>query len=1105
MKKIIVLTGVLISFSLSAQVGGIDNPITEFIPNTPNAAEMTQYGKIEIGEFTGTMQHSVPLYEIIYKDIKVPITLNYNSNGVNIDKHESSVGIDWGLNAGGVIMRSIMDLPDEAAGENIETLEFPSPPYPYGGNMEPVNQFFNWVADAEGYDLQPDIFTFNILGYTGKFYLKNPTSSNPTAILINPSPVKIEIDENFGILNNQNSDFKIILPNGMICWFGGPGATDHASSRSIKAGNPQPPSFEGKNAFYLTKIESPLGVKVDFDYFYYGYERFNGVSQAISAKYFIDGTSAQAQYSDKSPVMHKSFGNEVLIKTIYWGNNKIEFEYNQKLLDKILIKNNGSIVNGYSLEYKEEIADSNHKNDYSYCRPYGYDKRYFLEKVKYLDKSNSFLEDKLILEYYDPSKLPPRFSFSRDYWGYFNGKKSEYLVTNDLSKFNVQIYGSFGAQFFNLDILKSLFKNTGKTKNTDPNFAIYGLLKKIIYPTKGWSEIEYEANSYYGEVIYPGEREEAGLQVITEGPQKVTETLEISSFANQEIFINGSLTILDNCEGEGNNPGNNYGKFTITDQTNNAQIVSKVMKVNSPSFSVYANLEKNHSYEFELWGKNGCSDISVSFSYEATPPTIEYENIPFGGMRVKKIINKDDDGSIVEQKNYYYGNLDCLECSEALFEYPKPGLSFHFVHDIPDMGGENMSPPHSIATLSSSSLNGSYFSDGSNIVYPMVSIQKIDYLNNRKNGLIVRNFNTVLDQIPITNFPLVKLGLDDGGYNYSNPDFIISDWINGTPYINGFGNGELISEQIYNEDLNKVQEQVNHYKFDDSFEESREGFNISVMATLNGVPLGYNVNKYFIQSKRYYNDYTISKNYSPNGVMETRTDYFYDGVNKLLKSKEATYGSDGSLLETTFSYPQDLLLFKPKAQELTEANRISDPLIVQRKVDGILVSLQETEYADFDTEDNQGNIILPKFSFSAKGNSPLEKDVTYDKYDEQGNLLQYTLANGIPVSIIWGYDGQYPIAKVEGKDYTSIQSAANTLITASNNGSLNSGSFDALRNLDDVMVTGYIYKPLVGVTQIIQPNGQTENYEYDDAGRLKLVKDHDGNVLKKVEYNYQPQ
>ncbi len=63
-----------------------------------------------------------------------------------------------------------------------------------------------------------------------------------------------------------------------------------------------------------------------------------------------------------------------------------------------------------------------------------------------------------------------------------------------------------------------------------------------------------------------------------------------------------------------------------------------------------------------------------------------------------------------------------------------------------------------------------------------------------------------------------------------------------------------------------------------------------------------------------------------------------------------------------------------------------------------------------------------------------------------------------------------------------------------------------LRNLpalSDALVTTYTYDPLIGVTSITDPRGETIYYHYDDFNRLEYVLDQDGKVLSKNEYNYQ--
>ena len=54
----------------------------------------------------------------------------------------------------------------------------------------------------------------------------------------------------------------------------------------------------------------------------------------------------------------------------------------------------------------------------------------------------------------------------------------------------------------------------------------------------------------------------------------------------------------------------------------------------------------------------------------------------------------------------------------------------------------------------------------------------------------------------------------------------------------------------------------------------------------------------------------------------------------------------------------------------------------------------------------------------------------------------------------------------------------------------------------DASMTTYTYAPLIGMTSQSDANNLPTYHEYDDFGRLKLIRDHKKNILKTFEYNY---
>jgi hypothetical protein len=55
---------------------------------------------------------------------------------------------------------------------------------------------------------------------------------------------------------------------------------------------------------------------------------------------------------------------------------------------------------------------------------------------------------------------------------------------------------------------------------------------------------------------------------------------------------------------------------------------------------------------------------------------------------------------------------------------------------------------------------------------------------------------------------------------------------------------------------------------------------------------------------------------------------------------------------------------------------------------------------------------------------------------------------------------------------------------------------------EDAEMTTYTYIPLVGISSITDINNRVSNYQYDALSRLWLIRDDQGNIVKKYCYNY---
>lgn len=142
-------------------------------------------------------------------------------------------------------------------------------------------------------------------------------------------------------------------------------------------------------------------------------------------------------------------------------------------------------------------------------------------------------------------------------------------------------------------------------------------------------------------------------------------------------------------------------------------------------------------------------------------------------------------------------------------------------------------------------------------------------------------------------------------------------------------------------------------------------------------------------------------------------------------------------------------------------------------------------------------------------------------YDTYGNPLEVKKQNLPSTVYLWGYSGQYPVAKIENATYQQVLevlgggstqaniNAANSLLNQLNAVSVTDGTIintiQTLRTqLSNSQIWTYTYKPLVGMSSEIDPRGIKTEYKYDGFQRLKDVLDFEDYYLKTYQYNYRP-
>ena len=111
--RILFLTTFLLSsHPLWAQLSLGANPQ----PAAPQTAALTRYVNHGVNLYTGRVSVSIPIGEYRDKDFSIPVSLEYNYNGMRPNEQAAEPGLGWILSCGGMVTREVVGNPDEEAG-----------------------------------------------------------------------------------------------------------------------------------------------------------------------------------------------------------------------------------------------------------------------------------------------------------------------------------------------------------------------------------------------------------------------------------------------------------------------------------------------------------------------------------------------------------------------------------------------------------------------------------------------------------------------------------------------------------------------------------------------------------------------------------------------------------------------------------------------------------------------------------------------------------------------------------------------------------------------------------------------------------------------------
>lgn len=1054
---------------------GYAQEMPKVIPPTPEAAQLFKNSEIPVSPFTGRANIGIPIFELKNDNGSIPVSLSYNASGIRVNEIASRVGLGWTLMAGGMISRQVRGIPDDNTDGYINTTNLVSDYF----SLTPSEQSVLYQAALGGnQDYESDIYHYNFMGMGGSFYFNQngEVIANPKGDLI-ITPVQ----------NAQNTiiGWELITPDGTLYTFGiipnsSSLATENKNTLVHTFGSQLPSQNPGlynhTSSWYLTKITSINGNETIFTYFKDVNTTIEFWDLIAHDKEFAPFNTTSCQDNNEILSFSQTEYNPIYLEKIENGFGRVEFDYllarqdliNDYALTSIKLYNNQNTkLDQYDFNYG--YFTSTDTNDYpTYGIPAQRNKRLYLNTLTQINGAVANKEYQL--SYYTDDILPNRFSFSQDLWGYFNGQSN--------TDFYPETEINTGSQYVTIP---------GGDRKVYQNYVKACTLKTITYPTKGKSEFIYESNDLTGE---------QGFYIGTQYTNKIILGGNLSNitgvgYENTSFTSNFSLTTSFPYDGQVD-----YS-ITVDTPCNYANNDCPTIQIYQSDGTTIVQTFQTDNIQGTLYLPNGDYVLKITNGPFQTDNNVNVslygrELIPnangsalTGGLRIKEILYKDYDNTLLKKVSYQYKQFNDNQVSSGLSLNPPTFLFFN----IPFTAGQNCSK-NMLSSSPKFPLNGQ---SSSHVGYTNVT----EVFNDGNDGKVEYTFLFAPD-------PQLSI---DNTFEFGTNDYpLVPSW--DYSHRRGLMLKKAIYESGGSTPIMEYSWQYNGGIPTNEYDLSGANIAMAQLGDYNGAV------SYTNMSERYYKTSEVVKEYRGAGILQQTKNFVYESgySGRTFPLTVTTTDSKGNEVRSNTYYPDDVT--STNSLPGGTLSSVAYSAVTAFKKNGVAprigIPIQTESIKNGDTlitrtnYKNWGNgLYLPEVIQAKKEGGPIEEKYVISRYDAKGNITQIAKKDGAPISYVWGYDQKYPVAEVINATRAQIEALGGFGAGFhAGAGGLTAGQENALRGMSNVMVTTYTYIPLVGVNSITDPKGYTTYYEYDAYNRLEFIKDADGNLVQQNKYNY---
>ena len=1016
------------------------NVLPQKIPRSPDAAAMEDYNNIPASESAGIAEVNIPLADLHVGSFALPISLRYHKNGLKVEEVPSSVGDGWTLHYGGMITFQQNGLHDfKTAGLFDGGVN--------GATMTSLKSFLRGHMDAQ----QRWTYLEKVINdsadaafdeYQYSFLGKSGSYYYDTlmnAVTVPKNDIKIfRQASEIRILDNDNNNY----------YFGAVEQCTSADSSAI----PYRPRFNDMSTYYLSRIVTKENRTILFRYRSYTYT----VTRSNAAIHFIPPAAdpscmagnGMSTYNRTEQIKY------LLPDSIIFDQGLVKFSVSVTAREDLKTLDPASTIpsiTGISI-----FAGNNKKiKDYAFTQGYfDTNKRLKLSGVQEyngvtLDKSWDFSY------YHENGTFPVFFSNDQDHWGYYNaagnaGRLPDIDYSSLIPGWNSPVAG-YGDR-------------------SSDTAAVFGMLQSVVYPAGGSTAFEYEPNQLkvgaYNELITlspfltvpggtPAPYIVGGVRVktiitndSTGAPshyRKYTyaDSLQTVSFLNIPNYISGMESNRDSAA------------ICVSCGVQSVVLDESIVPFKGSPI-VYSHITVSDSSAAGKQGKTENTyllpgDHTASRTAPYVPPM--HTSWYLGRLQNRKLYAlKNDIYHLIREYRYSYNALDT--------QWATTGFRASYERYCTNNNPDNTAYKVSLSTV---------FSDR----FSLLQTKEIDYLPvqslTRQTDYTVNATRHTLPSIE-TKLNSKQEQVNERtiySFDYDTTTITTAD----ARGIRNLGRLNVLTpvEKIRYKTIDGV-DYVTGATFM-TFREDRPypnrifQLNLSAPVPMSSFTTSTINSGSIVKDSRYELETTISR---------------YDDNNNVIEKK----GWDGIPVTYKYDYKR------------------------QYKVAEVLYATTSTAYyASFETDDKGG------WGYSGTPVTDPTSPVGERCYDLSTGTF-FTTGLQVPTVVLsywtknttpFTFPTELPFTPVRGKTVNGWTYFMHWL----SGGFTTQIVFPSSGFIDDVRLfpmagemTTYSYQPHTGVTSVCDNRGNITYYSYDETGRLKMVKDGEGRILKLMDYQY---